>query len=190
MAFTSMSTATTDDLNAYLDHYRQDAMDLPGRLIDMLLALDDTAPGVAVTRFEHSLQSASRAYRDGQDEEYVVAALLHDIGDNLAPYSHGEFCGAIFRPYLPERICWIVEKHPIFQLFHYAHKVGLDRNGRDAYRDHPWYRDTVEFCAKYDQNCFDPEYESIPLEFFLPMVQRVFSEPRYSQGELSPVAEA
>ena len=181
MAFTKLSDASVEDLRANFASIDEDARKLPDRLLEMLKKLDNTwVAGIAVSRYEHSMQSASRSDRDGKEEEYVVAALLHDIGDEIAPYNHGEFCAAIFRPYISERICWIVEVHPIFQMFHFGHKVGLDRNAREQFRDHPWYRDAVEFCAKYDQTCFDPEYVSLPLEHFEPMVRRVFAEPRYA----------
>ena len=182
MPFTKLSEATLEDLQANFDSIDEDAKHLPDRLLDMLKKLDnDRVAGVAVNRYEHSMQSASHAARDGRDKEYVVAALLHDIGDELAPYNHGEFTAAIFRPYMSERMCWIVEVHPIFQNFHIGNKLGIDRNGRDKYRNHPWYRDAVEFCAKYDQACFDPAYESLPLEYFEPMVREVFAEPRSTE---------
>ena len=132
-----------------------------------------------MSRYEHSLQSATRAQRDGRSEEYVAAALLHDIGDELAPYTHGEMVAAIMRPYIAPEICWIVEHHGLFQQFHYGEVTGDDPNARDIYRDHPSFDACAEFCALYDQNCFDPEFKSAPIESFVPVVERVFSEPRY-----------
>ena len=107
----------------------------------------------------------------------MAAALLHDIGDTLAPHSHGEMVAAVLRPFVSERVCWIVEKHGLFQAYYYAHLMGEDRNARDRYADHPWYDDCVEFCEHFDQNCFDPEYDSLPLEFFRPIVEEVFGRP-------------
>jgi len=104
----------------------------------------------------------------------VVAALLHDIDDLLAPHSHGELAALLLRPFVSERTYWIVKHHGLFQYYYYGHHVGGDRNARDKYRDHPWYQDAVDFCHKWDQCAFDPEYESLPLEFFEPMVKRVF----------------
>lgn len=179
MGFTSLSTATTEELKIYINSVIEDARQLAGRLLDALRALNVEAPGLPVTRYQHSLQSATRALLDGRDEEYVVAALLHDIGDQLAPYSHGDYCAAIFKPYMSERMCWVVQTHPTFQVFHYGHKLGIDRNAREVYRDHPWYRDAIVFSAKYDNNCFDPKYEALPLEVFEPMLRRVFAVPRY-----------
>lgn len=181
MTYTKMSTAPASELNLNAEHIRRDQLKLPDRLFAILKAMDQPVPGVPITRYAHSLQSASRAQRAGKDDEYIVAALFHDIGDDLAPYYHGEYCAAILRPYVSEKLAWVVSTHATFQLFYYGHKVGLDRNARDQYRSHVWYPDGVEFNAKYDQNCFDPAYESLPLEFFEPIVRRVLAQPTYVQ---------
>ena len=131
---------------------------------------------------EHSLQCATRAHRDGADEEMVVAALLHDIGDLLSPFNHSELAAAVLRPYVAERTYWIVRHHGLFQSYYYAHHTGGDRHARDAYRDHPWYQDTVEFCHRWDQSSFDPTYELLPLEFFEPMVRRIFGRAPFSES--------
>src|SRR5699024_6229368 len=101
-----------------------------------------------------------RAYRNGEDEEYIVGALLHDIGDELAPYTHGEMVAAIFKPFVSEKICWIIKYHPVFQMYYMAHHSETDKNARDHFKDHPYYDDCVYFCEYYDQNCFDPDYET------------------------------
>jgi predicted HD phosphohydrolase len=179
VSFTSMAEATKEDMLLYMGDFDDEAEALPKRIMEALRALENYKGALQVTRLEHSLQSATRAHRDGKDEDYVVAALIHDIGDTLAPYSHGELVAAVMRPFLDERLCTIVRLHPVFQMYYYAHLIGEDRNVRDRYRDNPYYADVVEFCELYDQNCFDPDYESLPLEFFEPMVRRVFREPRY-----------
>ena len=139
-------------------------------------------PATAWIAWEHSLQSATRAHRDGADEETVVAALLHDIGDLLAPHNHSELAAAVLRPYVSERTYWVVRQHGLFQSYYYAHHMGGDRNARDRYIDHPWYQDAVDFCHRWDQSSFDPEYESLPLEFFEPMVRRIFAREPFSMG--------
>jgi predicted HD phosphohydrolase len=175
-----MADMTEEDTALLMEDSEQDARELPDRLMETLRGLEQFQGPVRVSRLEHSLQSATRALRDGRDEEYVVAALLHDIGDHLAPYSHGEYVASILKPYVDARICWVIEKHPLFQAYYYAHHLGGDRNARDAFIDHPWYGDCVEFCELYDQNCFDPDYESLPPEHFEPMVRRVFAQPRHA----------
>ncbi len=152
---------------------------LPARLLAALEKLRGSLAGYQVSRLEHVLQSATRAYESGESEEIVVAALLHDIGDMLAPLSHSEMAAAIIRPYVSERTYWIVKHHGVFQMYYYAHHLGGERNARNKYRNHPWYQDCVNFCENYDQNCFDPDYPSKPLSFFAPMLQRVFAEPLY-----------
>lgn len=151
------------------------ARGLPGRVLDAVRALDDDgASGYAVTRLEHSLQSATRAERDGRATEYVVAALVHDIGDALAPYSHGSYAAAVLRPFVSEELCWVVAHHPLFQMYYYAPHMGGDDSARDQFAGHPWYDATVEFCERYDENCFDPGYAWLPLAHFVPAVEEVF----------------
>ncbi len=179
VSFTEMRNGTRADYELLARAEHEFNSSLPERLLAATAELAQTLPGYQVSRLEHSLQSATRAYDDGRDEEYVVAALLHDIGDALAPYTHGEMTAAILAPFVPERLCWIVQHHGAFQQHYYGRHTGDDPDARDRWRDHEWYEDCVEFCERYDQNCFDPAFESRSLEFFAPMVRRVFSEPRY-----------
>ena len=180
VSFTQMADGTPEEW-ALLDRFEEDFnAGLPDRILGAVDKLNGSYGGYRVTRYTHSLQAATRAMRDGKDEEYLVAALIHDIGDTLAPYSHGEYVAAVMKPYVNERVCWIIKRHPLFQAYYYAHHMGGDRNARDAYRDHEWYDDCVEFCEHYDQNCFETGYDSLPLEFFQPMVERVFGEARYA----------
>ncbi len=148
--------------------------DLVDRVLDHLKLLDVDWGGYRINRYQHCLQSATRAYNDGADEEMIIAALLHDIGDIVSPYNHGEMAAAILKPYVSKRVHWIVANHCIFQGYYYNHYLGGDRNARDRFKDHPWYDDCVYFCHNYDQNAFDPDYETKPLEFFEPMVHRLF----------------
>ena len=187
--FTSMADGTAEDY-ALLDRYEEEYVAvLPDRMMEALEKLRTSFAGYQVTRYEHSLQSATRALRDGRDEEYVVGALMHDVGDELAPYTHGEMVAAILKPYVRPEVCWIVKHHGLFQMYYYAHHSGGDRNARDRYRDHQWFDACAEFCERYDQNCFDPDYEPLPLDFFEPMVRRVFGRaPRYSETQLDTAA--
>ena len=150
------------------------------RIIEFMSNLTETLEGYQVSRLEHSIQSATRAYRKGESEEIVVAALLNDIGDELAPMNHSEYAATILKPYVSEKTHWIIEKHGEFQMFYYAHHLGGDRNKREKYKDHKYYQDTINFCEKYDQNSFDPNYKSLPLDFFKPMVKKIFSRKPYS----------
>ena len=157
--------------------------ELPGRILASLEQLSGSLGGYPVTRLEHSLQAATRARRDGADDELVVAALIHDLGDELAPFNHAEIACAIIRPYVRPQVTWIVEQHGLFQSYYYAHRLGADRHGRERHRDHRWYRACEDFCAHWDQSSFDPTYASDPLESFEPLVREIFTrkawDPRY-----------
>jgi predicted HD phosphohydrolase len=141
--------------------------------------LKDSLGGYALSRFDHSLQCATRALKDGADDELVVAALIHDVGDELAPYNHAEVAAGILRPYVRPEVTWIVEQHGLFQSYYFAHHLGGNRNGRDKFRDHRWYQACRDFCANWDQCSFDPHYASEPLATFEPLVRRIFSRPAH-----------
>ena len=175
--YTAMSDSTAEDWAAIgragLAH-RGKHVD---RILDHMRLLDDDDGGFAVSRVEHSLQTATRAFRAGQDEEYVVCALLHDIGDLLLPAAHAEMGAAILKPYVSERNHWMLEKHGVFQGYYFFHHIGLDRDMREEFRGHPDFEYTAQFCHLYDQNSFEPSYVSMPLEAFEPMVRRVMERP-------------
>lgn len=188
VSFTRMADGTREDYEFLARHEHEFAAGLPDRLIASLGKLRNSFGGYQIDRLQHSLQSATRAYDNGEPEELVVAALLHDIGDDLAPFSHSELAAAIIRPYVSEKTWWIIKHHGIFQMYYYAHHTGGNRDARDQYTDHPWYQDTVDFCENYDQNCFDPDHDDKPLSFFEPMIRRVFGKAPF--GELQRAAEA
>ena len=182
VSFTSMAAGTREDYELLETLEAQFASTTADRVLEQLRGLAGSLAGYKVDRLEHSLQSATRACRDGADEEMVVAALLHDIGDLLATHNHSEMAAAVLRPYVTERTYWVVRQHGLFQTYYYAHHMGGDRNARDRYIDHQWYQDAVDFCHLWDQSSFDPEYDSLPLEFFEPMVQRIFARKPFSAG--------
>jgi predicted HD phosphohydrolase len=156
---------------------------LPDRIMESMRKLANSLSGYQISRLEHCLQGATRAYRAGESDEMIVSVLLHDIGDDLAPYSHSEMAAAILRPFVSEKLYWIVKHHGVFQMYYYAHHCGGDRNSREMFSDSPWYQDAIDFCHDYDQNCFDPDYDSEPLEFFEPILRRVMAEPRQQDPE-------
>jgi predicted HD phosphohydrolase len=183
VSFRRMEDGTREDYLLLDESERQYAQGLADRVLESMRKLDHSLYGYPVTRLQHSLQAATRALRDGADDEMVLAALLHDIGDELAPYNHSEMAAAILRPYVRPEVAWIVEHHGLFQNYYYVHHLGGDRNARDRLRDHPWYAACVHFCAAWDQCSFDPDYRNESLEFFTPLVRRMFSrtpqDPRY-----------
>lgn len=153
--------------------FRDYVADAPTRVLDHLNRLAGDNHGYPVDRYEHSLQTATRALRDGADEEMIVCALLHDIGDDLAPANHAEIAAAILEPFVDPLNAWMIRHHELFQGYHYRHFFGQDRHAREQYRDHPAYERTVHFCDHWDQASFDPDYDTLPLEHFVPMVERV-----------------
>ena len=180
--FTQMKDGTKEEyefLNAHeVDHTKHTAQ----RLLKALVELDESLSGYQVTRLGHSVQSASRAWRDGADTDWVVAALLHDIGDIYAPYNHDEYAATILKPFIREQCTWVVQTHGDFQMLYYGHLVGGNQHKRDQYKGHAYFDDCAEFCERWDQASFDPEYDDLPLEFFAPMVEDVFAREPYDPG--------
>jgi predicted HD phosphohydrolase len=178
--FTRMQDATAEDYAVIARHALGFQEGLPDRILRHLQLLAGDTGGYAVDRLTHSLQTATRAQRDGRDEEYVVCALVHDIGDTLASLNHSELAAVIVQPFVSEENHWIVKHHGIFQGYYFFHHLGLDRNLRDQYRNHPHWQACADFCARYDQNSFDPAYDTLPLDFFVPMVRGVFAAAKHS----------
>jgi len=180
VSFIQMKDGSKEDYELLSKFEKEFAEKLPDRILEALRNLGESMYGYQVSRLEHSLQSATRAERDGADEEMIVATLLHDIGDSLAPFNHSQLIASVLRPYVSEKVYWIILHHGIFQEYYYAHHIGRDRNARDQFKDHKYYQATVDFCEKWDQTSFDPEYESFSLEHFEPMVRNLFSKnPKY-----------
>ena len=181
--FTRMEDGTREEYE-FLDRMEEEySAGLPERILDSLRRLEHSISGYQINRLQHSLQGATRAFRAGEPDEMIIAVLLHDIGDELAPYSHSEMAAAILRPFVSERIYWIVKHHGVFQMYYYAHHCGGDRNAREMFKDNPWYQDAIDFCHHYDQNCFDPDYDTESLEFFEPILRRVLSKPSAEDPE-------
>jgi predicted HD phosphohydrolase len=157
---------------------------LPDRLLVALERLGDSLQGYKISRLAHSLQSATLAEADGADIETIVAALIHDLGDELAPENHSQLAAAIIRPYVRAEVTWIIEMHGLFQMQYYAHHYGRDPNGYLAYKDHPWFDACCRFCERYDQAAFDPAYPTKPLSYFAPMLREVFSRAPFDPAVL------
>ena len=182
MHFHKMDDMSRDDFAILRKVHEQNLAQLPDLLLGLLRSLggDEAYP---VDRLTHSLQAATRAHRDGRDEEYVVVALLHDVGEALGPLNHGEVIASVLHPFISEANHWMLLHHPVFQTYFYGGGVGIDPNGRDVYRSSPHFEHTAEFCAKYDEVSFDPDYQHEPLETFIPMVRRVLSKKWTPPGQ-------
>ena len=177
--FTEMKNGNKEDyqlLEKYEKSYERNTAD---RILNYLAAQTTTLEGYQITRLEHSLQAATRAFNNNESEEMIVATLLHDIGDDLAPMNHSQYAASIIRPYVSERTYWIIQHHGLFQTYYSAKHLGSDKNARDQFKKHKYYQATIDFCENYDQSSFDPNYKSKSLEDFIPIVKKIFSRKPY-----------
>ncbi|MFK4495989.1 putative HD phosphohydrolase [Bradyrhizobium japonicum] len=180
VSYTKMEDGTAEDTALIMEVGKPFAAAAADRVLAYLPTLRHSFDAEQVDRYVHSLQTASRALRDDAEDELVVAALLHDIGDLLAPHNHSELAADILQPYVSRTTHWIVKHHGLFQTYYYNHHLGKDRNARDQFRGHPAFQATVDFCHRWDQMSFDPNYDTLPLEAFEPAVRRVFARPAWS----------
>jgi len=178
--FHAMTEGTQADWEAYMQAAKPFNAAHGDRLLASLRLLGHEGGGFAVSRLEHSLQTATRAHRAGRDEEYVVCALMHDVGDLMGPSNHAEVGAMIMRPYISDANYWMMDKHGIFQGYYFFHHLGLDRDMREQFRGHPHFEYCAQFCHLYDQNSFEPGFDTMPLEAFEPMLRRVIAHPKSS----------
>ena len=178
--FKEMKKGSKEDY-LLLDKYEKKFIEgVADRILKALEGLTSGLVGYQINRLEHSLQTATRALKDKASDEMIVAALIHDIGDELAPNNHSEFAATILKPYVGEKTRWIVEKHGIFQMYYYAHHLGYNKNERKKFKGHKYYKDTIDFCKNWDQKSFDPNYKSLTLKDFEPYMKKIFSRTPYS----------
>ena len=174
--FRSFQESTKEDWSLIMRHIGDTQNMVADNALHLLDKLASDHGGFPVSRLEHSLQTATRAQRDGRDDEYVVCALIHDIGDTLAPFNHPYIASTMLKPFVSEANHFMVAQHGIFQGYYFWHHIGMDRDAREAFRDSPYFEYTEEFCAKYDSPAFDPDYRSEPLEHFVPLVRHLFAD--------------
>jgi len=189
-SFSRMDEGTREDY-ALLDGFeRAHVALLPDRILAALEALDHSLEGYRVTRLEHSLQTATRAEADGADIEMIVGALVHDLGDDLAPMNHSQLAASIVRPYVREEVSWVLTMHGLFQMPYFAHHLDLPTDGHLAYADHPWYESCVRFCRDWDQMSFDPDYATRDLSHFESMIREIFTRTAFDPSVLNLNADA
>lgn len=184
VGFTQMKEGTAEDYELLERLEEAFAAGTAERVLVQLRRLDQSLSGYQISRLDHSLQTATRAVRDGADTDWIVTALLHDIGDDLAPYNHDSIAAAVIKPYVREECAWVCEHHGIFQMVYYAHFHGGDPNIRDRYQGHPYYQAAVDFCERWDQASFDPTYETLPLDHFVPLVEEIFARDPWDASHL------
>lgn len=186
VSFTRMKDGTREEYEFLTAHEIDHTKGTADRLLTALTDLDESLSGYQITRLGHSVQAATRAWRDGADTDWIVAALLHDIGDIFAPYNHDEYAATILKPFVREQVTWVVEKHGDFQMLYYGHHVGGDQHKRDLHKGSPYWDDCAEFCERWDQSSFDPGYDTLPIGFFAPMVREVFARKPYDPAVIRP----
>jgi len=174
--FSSFQESTKEDWDLIMSQRGSLTASLPERVIQQLEYLRDDYGGFPVDRLEHSLQTATRAERDGRDDEYVMCALIHDIGDILTPHNHPDLAAAILKPFVSDANHWMVQHHGIFQGYYFWHHLGGDRNARDEFVGNEFYDHCEEFCALYDAPAFDATYSSNPLEYYVPLIHDFFGQ--------------
>ena len=180
VSFTAMKDGTREDYEILAELEKPFLALTADRILQELRRSGEiTLEGYQITRLEHALQSGTRAMRDGADIDWIVGALLHDIGDGLAPQNHDRMSAEVIRPFVRWDVAWTVEHHGIFQMLYYAHHYNWDRNARDRFRDHPVFKNCEQFCERWDQSSFDPEYPMEPLDTFEPMVKEIFNRKAY-----------
>lgn len=184
--FTAMQDGDREDYDFLTKHEVDHTRRTADRLLAALVELDEGLSGYQISRLGHSLQSATRAERDGADIDWIVAALLHDIGDIYAPYNHDEYAATILRPFVREQVTWVVEKHGDFQLIYYGEHVGANPEKRQAFAGHPYFDDCATFCARWDQVSFDPGYNTLPITHFADRVRAVFARKPYDPDVIRP----
>ena len=186
VSFKRMDEGTSQDY-AFLNALEYEfVVALPDRLLAALTGLEGSLAGYQISRLEHSLQSATRAEADRADIELIVGALIHDLGDDLAPLNHSQLAATIIRPYVRAEVAWIIEHHGVFQMHYYGDAMGVDKNARDIYRGHEWFDSCEQFCRDWDQLAFDPDYPTKPLAHFEPMLREVFTRPPFDPAIINP----
>lgn len=186
VSFKRMDEGTSQDY-AFLNALEYEfVVALPDRLLAALTGLEGSLAGYQISRLEHSLQSATRAEADRADIELIVGALIHDLGDDLAPLNHSQLAATIIRPYVRAEVAWIIEHHGVFQAYYYGDAMGVDKNARDIYRDHAWFDSCEQFCRDWDQVAFDPDYPTKPLAHFEPMLREIFTRPPFDPAIINP----
>jgi predicted HD phosphohydrolase len=187
VSFTQMKDGSREDYLLLHELEKPFVAMTAGRILrELRHQAEEALAGYKITRLEHALQSATRALRDGADADWIVGALLHDIGDGLAPQNHDRFAAEIIRPFVREEVTWVIEHHGTFQMVYYAHHYGWNQFEREKHRDSPHYQACIDFCERWDQTSFDPDYANEPLDAFAAVVEDVFARKPYDTAVLQP----
>jgi predicted HD phosphohydrolase len=183
MPFTRMDEGRVEEWMVIGEEVSKRQAAMPVIIKSMLVRLEEQVDGFAVNQLVHGLQTATRALRDGASEEMIVAALCHDIGKVISVENHPAIAAEILKPYVSHETYEIVRTHQDFQGRHYYALLGKDPESRSQYSGQPWYEMATRFTDEWDQTSFDPDYETLPLSYFEPMIERVFARTRESRAQ-------
>ena len=173
----SMAEFSGDYMSHVEAHLDEDLKEVPDRMLAILRSMRGLMQGFQIDQLEHCLQTATRAERAGADVDMIVASLCHDMGKTISNANHPAIAAEMIRAWVSPDAYWVVKVHQDFQGLHYYERMGLDPMMRLKHKDHPAYELAAQFADEWDQTAFDPDYESLPLEHFEPMVREVFGRP-------------
>ena len=176
--FRAAIDATRDDWQIMEDAEGRwrDAGGIGDGLLRLLSSLQFDDPlGAPVNLYTHCLQTATRALEDGADDELIVVALFHDVPEAISQNDHGAVAAQLLAPRISAARTWLLTHHGAFQNFYFVSHPTRDRFERNRYLDHPYAEQTDYFCRCYDQNSFDPDFPTLPLDSFRPVVHRFFT---------------
>jgi predicted HD phosphohydrolase len=152
------------------------AINAPKAVINLLKQCQRYSFGMPVNVLQHCLQTATRAARANASDEWVLAALLHDVGIAISYPGHAQISAAIIRSFVSEAVYKTVFHHHEFELAHYGHRIGESTTMRDLYVNENWYAAASIFVDEFVQVSYDPNYDSYPLKEFKPLIKDTFKE--------------
>jgi predicted HD phosphohydrolase len=184
MSFKRMDEGKLEEWMAIGQEVAKRQANMPQIIKALLLQLEEQVDGFNINQLQHGLQTATRALRDGASEEMVVAALCHDIGKAISVENHPAIGAEILKPYVSRQTYEIIRTHQDFQGRHYYALMGKNPNARSQYEKEEWYAKAVQFTDEWDQAAFDEQYDTLPLSYFEPLIDRLFA------GSKSNLAQA
>ena len=155
-SFRHLDPKTIEDCESLRNPGQENICGLPDRILATLEVLKNELSGYQFNRLEHFLQTVMRAKRNKADIELIVAAWIHGVGDDLASENHSHVASASSRPCVRAKITWTLEKHGLLQMYNFADKLLLEKDGKDTYPGHKFLSSVVNFCEKWNQISFGP----------------------------------
>src|SRR5687768_12619783 len=133
--FTRMDQSTAEEWATIGVETAKNQSRVADRVLMLLESLGEIVDGFATDQLTHCLQTATRAERDGADDEVVVASLCHDIGKAISVPNHPAIAAEILKPYVREEVYDMIRVHQDFQGKHYYAHFGGNPEARETHRD-------------------------------------------------------